>query len=88
MMERKILGSVDGLCQSITFIKTLEDLSGWPSCASTQCWSVRASREERGGIVLPATAEVRQLRHLQRERPEGANTAPGKSCGLIYSNTL
>ena len=37
----------------------------------------------------PATEEeVGQPRHLQREKREGANTAPGKSCGLIYSNAL
>jgi len=35
--------------------KTLEDLSGWLGCASTQCRSARASREEHRGIVPPAT---------------------------------
>lgn len=35
----------------------------------------------------PATVgEVRQLRHLQRERPEGANTVPGTSGGSVHSD--
>lgn len=88
-MERKILGSADGLCQSIVSRKTLKDLSGCLGCASAQCRSVRADREERGGIVPPVTAgEVGQPRHLQGEKFEGANAAPGKSCGSIYSNAL
>lgn len=66
--------------------KTLEDLSGWLGCASTQRQSVSDGREECGGIVT--VGEVGQLRHLQREEPEGANTAPGKSCRLIYSSAL
>lgn len=88
-MERKILGSAGGLCQSIISRKTLEDLSGWLGCANTQCHSFRAGREECGGIVPPVTAgDGRQLRHLQRKKPEGANSVPGKSCGSVYSNAL
>lgn len=88
-MERKILGSADGLCQSIPSRKTLKDLSGRLGCASTQYQSVRAGRDKHGGIMPPATmAEVRQLRHLRRKKPEGANTAPGKSCASINSNAL
>lgn len=88
-MERKILGSAGGLCQSIPSRKTLKDLSGRLGCASTQYQSVRAGRVKHGGILPPATmAEVRQLRHLQREKPEGANTAPGKSCASINSDAL
>lgn len=88
-MERKTLGSADGLCQSIPSRKTLKDLSGQLGCASTQYQSVRAGRDKLRSIMPPATAaEVRQLRHLQREKCEGANTAPGKGCGSIYSNAL
>lgn len=39
--------------------------------------------------MLPATVgEVRQPRHLWMGKPEGENTALGKSCGLIYSKVL
>lgn len=88
-MERKILGSADGLCQSITSRKTLKDLLGWLGSASTQCLSVRTGREERGGIVPHVTAgELGQPRHLQREKPEGANTARREICGSVYSNAF
>lgn len=66
--------------------KILKNLSEWLTCARTQGRSVRAGREECGCIVPPAAAaEVRQLKHLEREKLEGANTVPGKSHGSIYS---
>lgn len=68
-MERKILGSADGLCQSITSRKTPTGLSAGravPAHGTGQSGPATSSTEAPGAAEQP--------RHLRQGKPKGANS--------------